>query len=137
MGAYIKQLMDKKELLKAGSGYKLENKIREKLDTAYGKPEITIKVTNLLTSLADTIPNMAERDYYKEALICYRYGSLRAAVVMTWNIAFSHLCDHMLAKRLADFNARKDGVKGQISTFNNFSICFALPCNERSFLSRF
>ena len=30
-----------------------------------------------------------------------------------------------------------DGVKGQISTFNNFSICFALPCNERSFLSRF
>jgi hypothetical protein len=25
---------------------------------------------------------------------------------MTWNIAFSHLCDHVLAKRLADFNAR-------------------------------
>jgi hypothetical protein len=105
-GAYIKQLVDKKELLKAGSGYKLENKIREKLDAAYGKPEITIKVTNLLTSLADTIPDMTERDYYKEALICYKYGSLRAAVVMTWNIAFSHLCDHVLAKRLADFNAR-------------------------------
>ena len=25
---------------------------------------------------------------------------------MTWNIAFSHLCDHVLAKRLADFNSR-------------------------------
>ncbi|MBV8901240.1 MAG: hypothetical protein JOY92_14140, partial [Verrucomicrobia bacterium] len=37
---------------------------------------------------------------------CYKHGSLRAAVVMTWNIAFSHLCDHVLAKRLADFNAR-------------------------------
>ena len=24
----------------------------------------------------------------------------------TWNIAYSHLCDHVLAKRLADFNAR-------------------------------
>ena len=105
-GAYIKQLVDKKELLKAGSRYKLENKIREKLDAAYGKPEITIKVTNLLTSLADTIPDLAERDYYKEALICYKYGSLRAAVVMTWNIAFSHLCDYVLAKRLPDFNAR-------------------------------
>jgi len=25
---------------------------------------------------------------------------------MTWNVAYSHLCDHVLAKRLADFNAR-------------------------------
>jgi hypothetical protein len=105
--AYIKQLADKKELLKEGSGrYKLENKIREKLDATYGKSEITIKVTSLLTGLADTIPDMAERAYYKEALICYKHGSLRAALVMTWNIAFSHLCDHVLAKRLTDFNAR-------------------------------
>src|SRR5271165_6637755 len=106
-GAYIKQLVGKKELLTAGSGrYKLENKIRERLDAAYGKPEITIKVTGLLAGLADTIPDIAERAYYKEALICYKYGSPRAAVVMTWNIAFSHLCDHVLAKRLNDFNAR-------------------------------
>jgi hypothetical protein len=128
-GAYIKRLVDKKEPLKAGSGYKLESKIREKLDAAYGKPEITIKVTNLLTSLADTIPDMAERDYYQEALICYKYGSLRAAVVMTWNIAFSHLCDHVLAKRLADFNARwKQSYAGMhknktraIATFDDFN----------------
>ena len=105
-GAYIKQLVGRKHLLKTGAGYKLENKIREQLDAAYGKPEITRKVTNLLTGLADTIPDMAERDHYKEALICYKYGSLRAAVVMTWNIAFSHLCDHVLAKRLTDFNSR-------------------------------
>jgi hypothetical protein len=106
-GGYIKQLTEKKELLPAGAGrYKLEHKIREQLDTAYGQPEITIKVTNLLAGLADTIPDMAERAYYKEALICYRHGSPRAAVVMTWNIAFSHLCDHVLTKRLADFNAR-------------------------------
>ncbi len=106
-GGYIKQLTGKKELLKAGAGrYKLENKIREQLDAAYGQPEITRKVTDLLTGLADAIPDMAERAYYKEALNCYKHGSPRAAVVMTWNIAFSHLCDHVLAKRLADFNAR-------------------------------
>jgi hypothetical protein len=105
-GAYIKQLGGKKELLKAGPGYKLENKIRERLDAAYGKPEITTKITDLLTSLADTIPDMSERAYYKEALICYKHGSPRAAVVMTWNIAFSHLCDHVLNKRLNDFNTR-------------------------------
>jgi hypothetical protein len=105
-GAYFKQLVEKKELLPSGSAYKLEHKIREKLDTSYGTPALTVKVTSLLTDLADTIPDMAERAYYQEALICYRHGSLRGSVVMTWNIAFSHLCTHVLTKRLADFNSR-------------------------------
>jgi len=103
---YLQQLVDKKELLKVSGGYKLENRVREVFDAAYGQSEVTVKVTDLLTGLADTIPDMAERVYYKEALICYKHGSVRAAVVMTWNIAFSHLCDHVLTKRLADFNAR-------------------------------
>jgi len=104
-GPYIKTLFEKKELLKAGAGYELENKVREKLD-AYGQSEVTIKINNLLTELADKLPDMAERAYYQEALICYTHGSRRAAIVMTWNIAYSHLCDHVLGKRLADFNAR-------------------------------
>lgn len=105
-GGYIKGLVDRKDLLKAGDGYKLENKIREKFDAAYGQSEVTIKVNNLLTDLAAKLPDIAERAYYQEALICYTHGSRRAAIVMTWNIAYSHLCDHVLAKRLADFNAR-------------------------------
>jgi hypothetical protein len=105
-GGYISQLVTRKELLKSGSAYRLENKIREQIDSAYGTPEITVKVTSLLNDLAANIPDIAERAYYREALICYKYGSTRGAVVMTWNIAFSHLCDHVLAKRLADFNAR-------------------------------
>jgi hypothetical protein len=105
-GAYFKQLVDKKELLQSGSAYRLEHKIREQLDAAYGTPVLTVKVTSLLTDLADTIPDMAERAYYQEALICYKHGSLRGAVVMTWNIALSHLCTHVLTKCLADFNSR-------------------------------
>lgn len=93
-------------MLKSGRGYRLENKIREQIDRAYGTPEITVRVTSLLNDLAASIPDMAERAYYQEALICYRHGSRRGAVIMTWNIAFSHLCDHVISKRLADFNAR-------------------------------
>jgi hypothetical protein len=109
-GAYLQQLADKKKLLKVAGGYKLENKIREKFDAAYGQSEVTVKVTDLLTGLADSIPDMAERAYYKEALICYRYGSVRAAVVMTWNIAFSHLCDHILAKPACRLQRAMAGV---------------------------
>jgi hypothetical protein len=128
-GGYISQLVTRKELLKSGSGYRLENRIRELIDSTYGTPEITVKVTSLLNDLAATIPDMAERAYYQEALICYKYGSRRGAVVMTWNIAFSHLCDHVVAKRLADFNARwlvsfpgmhKKGTK-VITAFDDFA----------------
>jgi hypothetical protein len=105
-GSYISQLETKKELIKVASGYKLENKIRETLDAAYGQSEVTVKVNNLLTELAGKLPDLAERAYYQEALICYTHGSRRAAIVMTWNVAYSHLCDHVLTKRLADFNAR-------------------------------
>ena len=105
-GGYFKNLRDRKDILKSGGGYKLEHKVRAALDAKYGQSEITVKVSNALAGLADTIPDMAERDYYKEALSCYTHGSLRAAVVVVWNIAFSHLCDHVLAKHLKDFNDR-------------------------------
>lgn len=105
-GPYIAALVDRKDLLKIAGGYKLEYKIREKFDAAYGESETTIKVSNLLADLAAKIPDMASRVYYQEALTCYTHGSRRAAVVMTWNIAYAHLCDHTIAKRLADFNAR-------------------------------
>jgi hypothetical protein len=128
-GGYIQQLLKKKELIKVGGGYKLENKVRGKFEAAYGTPEVTIKVNDLLDGLGAKIPDMAERAYYQEALICYRHGSMRGAVVMTWNITYSHLCDHVLAKRLADFNARwlvampgkhKNGQK-TIKVFDDFN----------------
>jgi hypothetical protein len=80
--------------------------VTEKLDAAYGQSAVTAKVKDLLTDLVEKLPDLAERAYYKEALICYTHGSSRAAVIMTWNIAFSHLCDHVIAKRLTDFNAQ-------------------------------
>jgi hypothetical protein len=128
-GGYFQNLVTRKDLLKVNGGYKLGHKIREKLDAAYGQSATTAKVTDLLTGLADKIPDMAERTYYQEALICYKHGSMRGAVVMTWNIAFSHLCEHVLTKRLADFNARwqlsmpgmhKNKVK-TIAVFDDFN----------------
>ncbi len=128
-GGYLQNLEKRKEILRSGAGYKLEHKVRAALDARYATPEITVTVSNALASLADTIPDMAERDYYKEALSCYTHASLRAAVVMVWNIAFSHLCDHVLAKHLKDFNDRwllsmpgmhKNKVK-TIAAFDDFN----------------
>jgi hypothetical protein len=105
-GGYFQQLMREGSLLKNSSGYRLENRIREALDTQYGMRDVTIQVTQLLASLPDKIPDLAERTFLNEALICFRHGAFRAAVVMTWNLAYHHLCDYALRKHLTDFNDR-------------------------------
>lgn len=105
-GGYFANLVKNKEILKNSFGYRLENRVREALDAQYGSSEIAVKITELLLTLPEKIPDLAERTYLDEALICYRHGAFRAAVVMTWNLTYHHLCDYVLKNRLADFNKR-------------------------------
>jgi len=48
--------------------------------------------------------------HFDEALKCFEVGAFRAAIVMTWNLAYHHFCDFILTKRLSDFNARWPAV---------------------------
>lgn len=105
-GGHFNALKNQGALLKNSSGYRLENSIRDSLDAKYGARDVTIQVTHLLVTLPDKIPNLAERTYLNEALICFKNSAFRAAVVMTWNLAYHHLCDYVLKNRLADFNTR-------------------------------
>ncbi len=105
-GGYLQGLVKRDDLIAKNGQYRLETRARERLDIVHGQTQATIEVSDKLAALAAKFQSAAERAYYEEALICYRYGSRRAAVVMTWNIAFAHLCDHILDKRLADFNTQ-------------------------------
>lgn len=106
IGPYLAPLVDKKEVLKSSAGYRLAHQVRDALDAALGKAASTVAVNQQITALATQLPTLAERAYFQEMLLCHDQGARRAAIVMTWNVAYSHLCDHVLNKRLADFNAR-------------------------------
>lgn len=93
-----------KEILKRKSGYCLERAVREQLTQKYGKREATVAVDKLLSDLPQRIPNVTERGYLDEALVCFRFEAFRAAIVMTWNLAYDRLCEFVLAKHLAAFN---------------------------------
>jgi hypothetical protein len=110
-----------KEVLKDGRGYALETRIREPFETRYGQRASTIQVDRLLSELPTKVPNLAERDFLKEALICFRHKALRAAIVMTWNLAYDHLCEYVLTKKLAEFNTQlpKTFPKADISVITN------------------
>lgn len=93
-----------REILRDGRGWYLERKIRGGLDFKYGQRAATVQVHKLLQELPGKLANTAERAYLDEALICFTHRAYRAAVVMSWNLAFDHLCEHILRHRLADFN---------------------------------
>lgn len=96
----------KKQAFKDARGYYLEGSIRDSFEEKYGQREISVQVTQLLSDIPSKVPNVAERDFLNEALICYRHGAFRAAIVMCWNLAYDHLCDYVLTKHLTAFNAR-------------------------------
>src|SRR5262249_13629602 len=106
-GGYFTNLLKPgRGLLQGSSRYTFENKGRAGFDQLYGSREITVQVTELLLTLPAKIPDLAERTYLDEALICFKHNAFRAAMVMTWNLAYHHLCDYVLKNRLSDFNSR-------------------------------
>jgi hypothetical protein len=94
-----------KEAMRDGDGYYLVKKVRDQFDAKYGQRDSTVKVEKLLADLPGKIPDAAERDFLSEALSCFRNKAFRAAIVMTWNLTYFHLCHYVLKHRLADFNA--------------------------------
>jgi hypothetical protein len=59
-----------------------------------------------LRDLPTKLPDLQEREYLEEALRCLRATAYRAAIVMSWNVAYDHLCDQIVKKHLAAFNAQ-------------------------------
>lgn len=95
-----------KQALRMREGFCLEKRLRDKFDEELGQRASTIHVRKLLTELPARIPDLAERAYLEEALTCFKYKAFRAAIVMTWNLAYDHLCQLVLRKYLTQFNAQ-------------------------------
>jgi hypothetical protein len=96
-----------KALLLDKGGYKLEHATRQKLDQKYGEHETTIAVSKLLNDLPGQIPDEAEQLFLSEAVKCYKVRAFRSAIVMAWNLTYSHLLHWILndITRLTKFQA--------------------------------
>jgi hypothetical protein len=110
VSSYLHQLGDRKppEVLRDKRGYYLEGRVREQLDSKHGRRPTTVQVEKALMELPGKISSETERRFLNEALGSYRCGAFRAAVVMSWLLAYDHLLDFVLAKHLDAFNAAID-----------------------------
>jgi hypothetical protein len=105
---FLKSLETKrpKEMLHSGRGYSLERRVMDDLQNRYGQRASTVQVHQLLEQLPKRISNVAEKNFFSEALICLKNNAPRAAIVMTWNLAFDHLCEYVFSQHLVQFNAQ-------------------------------
>jgi hypothetical protein len=103
----VSRRADAKDLIEERGKYKLARSVRSELDKLYGVHHSVVAVSKILTDLPAKVPTIEARAFLQEALKCYRFEAYRACIVMTWNLAYTHLVDYILAdaKRLADFNA--------------------------------
>lgn len=112
----IEALEQQRDLLpspKKGVGLRLSKKHRDAHDAKYGQRRVTVEVLKELEGLPAKLSNPLQREYLDEALKCFRAGAWRAAIIMAWNLAYDHLCEHVMAKKLAEFNAQCTGWKKQ------------------------
>lgn len=92
------------EVLKSGPNFRLARVTKERLDQTFGLAEKTIQVRKLLAELPQKIPKLDEREFLKETITCFRHEAFRSAIVMSWCLAFDHLCVYILEKHLDSFN---------------------------------
>ena len=97
--------LDGKDFIKDPKGYRAARPLLDKFDALHGKRVQTVHVHKLLEELPAKLNSAAKSDYLAEALKCFRVEAYRAAIVMTWNVAYDHLLTTIIDKRLADFNA--------------------------------
>jgi hypothetical protein len=110
----LRRLEGRSQLLSSGRGqYRLEHRVRQKLDQQYGDEQATITISLLLGSLPGKISNENEKTFLAEVLKCYRAQAFRASAVMTWNLTYDHLLGWIVADATR-LNAFNGGIPAQI-----------------------
>ena len=102
----VQALEEKGDMLKSSRGYRLAMAVRDDLAARYGNRPITVQVHETLMALPSKLTSPLQKEYLDEALACCKHAhAWRAAVIMSWNLAYDHFVHTILTTRLAEFNA--------------------------------
>ena len=87
-------------------GFRLEGKTRAALSNKFAEEAETVTVRQILSDVVASISDQEQRIFAEEALQCFSVKAFRATIVMTWNLAYDHLCRwiHADEDRLEKFN---------------------------------
>lgn len=105
------QLCDKKpaHLLKDAQGYRLAASVRTQLDRSLRKPA-GAQTSALLSGLIPQITDASKKTFLNETIACFNSSAYRAAIIMAWNLTYSHICDRIFWTHAVAFNAQRAKV---------------------------
>jgi len=110
-------------LIPKGPGmYEISWQGRKECQSKFGPKPSTIAVDKQLTDLLPKLTDADERSYLEEALKCFRIEAYRAAIVMTWTVAYDRLCKVILNKKLGEFNSHLPNNRKPISKREDFAV---------------
>lgn len=107
IAATLAKLVERKDVLRSGNSFRLSAKARSATGRMLPVRASTVSTTKLLNDLASRVVKPAQQTFLNETLRCFKQDAFRAAIVMAWNLAYSHVCDRILASQVVSFNAQK------------------------------
>lgn len=96
-------------LLKDSQGYRLAATVREQVGKLV-ECKTPAPLDSLLIGLLPSVTNKAQQTFLDETIACCTGHAYRAAIVMGWNLAYSHLCDRIFNAHLVAFNANRSRI---------------------------
>jgi hypothetical protein len=107
----LRQLCEKKpaHLLKDPQGYRLAAPTRIQLSRSLSKPG-GVQTSSLLSGLLPHITDNSKKTFLNETIACFNNSAYRAAIIMAWNLSYSHICDRIFGAHATAFNIQRGKV---------------------------
>jgi len=108
IGSFLEAMVKSGDALRESSKvarYKLARGVRDRLEGEWGQRTITLQIHQALEGLPVQMPDVYEKQFLEETLLCLRGGAFRAAIVMAWNLAYDHMLNWIIVHHLNSFNS--------------------------------
>lgn len=112
IAASLAKILEKRpaRAIRNAKGYKLASTARSEMEKLLPVRTSTVSTTALLNDLLGKVTNPAHKVFLNEALVCFKNHAYRAAIVMAWNLTYSHVLDRIFNNHLATFNPQRSKV---------------------------
>ncbi len=91
------------KFIKEKEGYKLTRSTLESVKSLIGDEIPSAQVSQTLSDLSNKFPDLTEKAFLDEAIICFKARAHRATIVMVWVLTMDHLYQYVLSCKLEEF----------------------------------
>ena len=125
----------KSKYVKKDTGYAISRVLEKSIFSQIPNSPIKTQTTNTLDVLSSKVTGKEENIFLIETINCFKFGSLRSAIVMMWALTMYHLYQYTFIHKLSDFqNSLNKQSDKKLKTLNIRVIDDFLEMKESKFI---